>query len=412
MIVASALESMKPRQTLLELFSSFLQFEGDRVHGWSTDTALRRSMEYCLKGTTSAEQSEHFWSLYWHKIWQNQPDSLAQAHLSAYLQEPCYWAARKTISQLANTQDSVADGFQLAILQMEKVLKGFNPDQGFRLKAYASTIFNSVIRETLRQRQEVDLCTDWSLLRKVSQKRLVEALQAVGLGADAIATHCLAWMCFKTLYVPQQATGTSKLSEPDAPTWDAIASLYHTQRTPTLLEGNPQSLRTWLQSSAGAIRRYLYPSLASLNTPIPGQATGEFVDALPNPQSDSLLADLIAQEDVQTRHHQQTQMQTMLVDAIAQMDIPTTQLLDLYYRQRLTQQQIAQHLNEKQYTISRRLTRTRDALLSKLAQWSTDTLHISLDSEVLKGTSTLLEEWLITHYHPEEHSPLIERCSP
>lgn len=406
---------MRPRQTLLELFASFLQFEGDRSVKWAMDASLRRSMQHCLDGATDTtigpEPSDHFWSLYWYKHWRTQPERLAKGHLSAYLQEPGYWAAHKTMLQVAKSNTTVADSFQLAMLHLDKVLRGFNPDQGFRLKAYASTIFNNVIRETLRQRQEVDLCTDWGLLRKVSQKRLGEALAAAGLEANAIAGCCLAWTSFKTLYVSQQPTGTSKLSEPDAVTWDAIAALYNRQRDAVMPAGNATTIKTWLLSTATAIRRYLYPSLTSLNTPTPGQDTGEILDTLPNPDAESLFTELVAQEDLQTRQNQQAQLQTLLVAAIAQMDPQMLQLLNLYYGQRLTQKQIAQQLSEKQYTISRKLSRARELLLKKLAQWSADTLHISLNSEVLNGISILLEDWLITYYHPEEASPLSEMCS-
>jgi len=34
---------MHPRQSIIEIFSTFLQFEGDRFHNWATDARLRRS---------------------------------------------------------------------------------------------------------------------------------------------------------------------------------------------------------------------------------------------------------------------------------------------------------------------------------------------------------------------------------
>ena len=70
----------------------------------------------------------------------------------------------------------------------------------------------------------------------------------------------------------------------------------------------------------------------------------------------------------------------------------------MYYTQQLNQQQIAQQLEIQQYTVSRRLSKARQSLLLALAQWSQNTLHISLTSDVLKDTSAVLEEWLKTHY--------------
>ncbi|NJL50040.1 MAG: hypothetical protein HC929_24910, partial [Leptolyngbyaceae cyanobacterium SM2_5_2] len=57
------------------------------------------------------------------------------------------------------------------------VLNRYSPDQGASLKTYASLSFGNTIRDTLRQRQDANSRTDWGLLRKVSQKQLVEALE-------------------------------------------------------------------------------------------------------------------------------------------------------------------------------------------------------------------------------------------
>jgi len=62
----------------------------------------------------------------------------------------------------------------------------------------------------------------------------------------------------------------------------------------------------------------------------------------------------------------------------------------------LTQQQIALQLQMKQYTVSRRLTKSRETLQA-LAQWSQQTLHISLSSNVLKNISAVLE--LLQNYY-------------
>jgi hypothetical protein len=87
---------MRPRQNLVETFSTFLQFDADRFSGWVMDPKLRRSMESCLAKVQHSEISESFWVLYWYKIWQSPPTSqaqdaytksLARSHLTAYLQE-------------------------------------------------------------------------------------------------------------------------------------------------------------------------------------------------------------------------------------------------------------------------------------------------------------------------------------
>ena len=400
---------MRPRSSVLEIFSTFLQFDAERFSGWATDPRLRRSMQSCLARSPQPE-SEHFWALYWYKVWLPQPTRLAEAHLSAYLQETCYWTAQKTVTSFASGQYTLSDCYQIAIVRIDKVLKGFNPNQGFTIKNYARAIFSTVIREVLRQRHEVDVCTPWALLRKLSQKRLVESLcSCAGLSSEVIGTYVLAWNCFKTIYVPTQATATRKLSKPDDATWKAIATLYNAQRHQLPLPSSdckPETLEKWLLNCAKAARSYLYPALISINTPIPGQESGELLDMLPG-EGTSLLAEIIDQEEQQNRAAQQTQINTVLVAAIAQIESPVQQLLQLYYSQGLTQQQMASQLEVKQYTVSRRLTKARESLLLTLAQWSRDTMHISLSSDVLKDISTVLEDWLQNYYsHPNALSSL------
>ena len=157
---------------------------------------------------------------------------------------------------------------------------------------------------------------------------------------------------------------------------------------------------------AKAARSYLYPTLASINAPRPGQESGEWLDNLPGLQEESLLTTIITQEEEQSRQSQQAQMNAVLIAALDKFDQQTQQLLQLYYAQGLTQQQMAKQLEMKQYTISRRLTKSRELLLSALAKWSQETLHISLTSDVLKGISAVLDEWLQGYFQADLRSSI------
>lgn len=389
---------MRSRQDPLETFSTFLQFESDRASTWATDARLRRRMQQCLK---SASGSLNFWTLYWFKIWQENKDRSAIDHLTAYLQETCYWSAHKMLLNFAAVQYTLPDCFQVAIVKVEKILQNFNAQQGFNLQNYASAIFSSTIRDTLRQRQEVNICTNWALLRKVSQKRLIESLENAGLSADTIASYVLAWNSFKTLYVPAQATGTRKLPRPDDQIWNAIAQHYNHDRG-SLPEASLATIEKWLLTCANAARKYLNPTLVSINTPKPGYDSGELLDDLPESPRESLIADLIAEEEVQERQDQRSQINQMLENAIAQLDEELRSILQLYYAENCTQQQMATRLNIKQYTISRRLTKAKEQLLKSLATWSQTTLHISLTPALLQTMSAVLEDWLQTHYQTPE----------
>ncbi|MDJ0595463.1 MAG: sigma-70 family RNA polymerase sigma factor [Pleurocapsa sp. MO_226.B13] len=392
---------MLPRQDPVEIFSTFIQFDYDRFSRWVTDTRLRRSMRQA-SNKIPRESSENFWVLYWHQIWQEQPNSLAREHLAAYLQEICFWASTKTIGGFDSTQYTVPDCFQVAIAGIDKVLKGFDRERGYNLKSYASITFGNLIRELLRQKREIDICSDWSLLRKLSQKRMSEALLNAGLDPEVVESHILAWNCLKTIYVPERASSTRKLPKPEPETWMAIAKLYNQERqrqlNPPGEAATPEKLEKWMLICVRAARSYLFPSVTSINQPKPGYDSGEIVDSIVGEVDDSLLADMIVEEEVQQRSQQQTDINQFLTATIQKLKPEEQKLLELYYSLELKQAQIAKELNTQQYTVSRKLARARKGLLKALAKWSQETMHISLTSDVLDNISSLLEEWLAGYY--------------
>ncbi|PSB02250.1 sigma-70 family RNA polymerase sigma factor [Merismopedia glauca] len=399
---------MRVRQNIVDIFSSFLQFEADRFSTWLSDPKLRRSMEKLLVNPSEAGNSANFWAMYWYKAWKlaaNLP--LPKAHLIAYLQEPCYWSAYKTTHNFTSNQYSVSDCFQLGIAQTDKILKGFNPERGAVLKNYASAIFSSLIRESLRQQGIIDICSPWALLRKISQKGLTQSLMAAGLSYPTISYYLLAWNCYKSVYTPTAPNATRKLDTPSKEVWEAVASAYRSQNhtLPHPTSPNAETLEKWLLNCAKAARSYFYPTPTSINMPTPGHETGEMIDTLAVSESTSLLGELIKEEETQARQTQQHQLREILVAAIASLSPDSRQILSMYYAQGLTQQQMAETLQTKQYTVSRRLSKAKEQLLLTLAKWSQNTLHISLTSDVLKDSTALLEEWLTTYYATPQAAP-------
>ncbi|MBD2413748.1 group 3/4 sigma-70 RNA polymerase sigma factor [Nostoc calcicola FACHB-389] len=401
---------MRPRQNISEIFSTFIQFEADRFKSWVYDAKLRRSIQNCLVQISETKHSESFWAIYWHKNWQNQPNSLAEAHLSAYLQETCYWSAQRTIPQIASVQCTLSDCFQIAIAEVPKILKACDPDQKASLKSYSNVAFGNVIRDALRQKQEIDFCNDWALLLKLSRKRLQESLQNAGLTDETIARYLLAWKCFVDGYILGKSPQVRKLQRPEQDTWEAIAQLYNrdrlTQLNPPGTESNAQTLEKWLLLSAKHARSYVYPVVSSLNAPKTGEADSELQDDLPDTtQNESLLADLIATEEADIQKNQQQEIHNLLITTLAKLSPQSQQLLELYYQQGLTQQQIAKQQQIQQYQVSRQLAKTRESLLLAIAKWSQETMHISPTSNVVKHISAVLEEWLQNYFRNlEPHS--------
>ena len=368
-----------------------MEFSGDRFQHWTIERRLHQNMLRQLE-QASTIASEADWALHWHRLW-SQADPLATGHLAAYLQETCYWVAQKTAPRV---QYSLSDYFQLAIATLPIVLKGYCSEYGASLKTYASLVFSNTIRDTLRQQREADSRTDWGLLRKLSQKRLIESLQQMGFAPDTIAYYRLAWDCFKLSWAASNTPATRQLTRPNAVAWAAIVQLYEHQRSrhlPSAPTATPEMLERWLLTCAKAARASLYPIMTSLSVSKVGSGSSELQDSLPD-QDLSPLAALISQEEIEERKLQQSQIREVLTAAIEAIDPALQTLLKLYYSQEFTQQQIAVQLDIKQYTVSRRLSSAKETLLLKLAHWSQETLHTSLTSTAVKAMSVVLEEWL------------------
>lgn len=383
---------MQTRQGIIKLFSTFVQFDADEFSSWVTDTQLQRSIKRCLEQHPQ-QNSENFWVLYWYKIWQIEASPLVVGHISAYLQEVCYWVARK-IALNFTSQFSIADCFQIAISCIYKILRNFNPEYSASLKSYAEYAFERFLKDSLRLGKEADICTDWALLHKISRKRLVNSLENAGFNSQIVNNYVLAWECFQELYT-SDSQSVRQLGKPNNATWQAITQLYNRQ---SLSQLTPETLEKWLSTCAKAVRDFLYPKFVSVDAPIPGQESGNLLDTLPADLPTSLLTEIIAQEEARTRKTQQSQLNQVLMDAIAALDIQAQQLLQAYYQQQLTQQQVAQQLEIKQYTVSRRLSSIKRSLLTTLTQWSIDSLHISPTSVVVDAVSKSLDEWLHNYY--------------
>ncbi|MEM9265804.1 MAG: sigma-70 family RNA polymerase sigma factor [Cyanobacteria bacterium P01_F01_bin.13] len=389
---------MHSRQSLLDIFSTFIELQADGFRGWFIDVRLRRSFE-AHQAQLERNSSEEFWSLYWYARWQQDPESIAFAHLSAYLQETCYWTAQKAMRALGHGSYRLSDCFQLISLDINKVLAGYDPNRGASLKGYASFVCFSLLRDTLRQRQEADISTDWTLLRRVGKQRLMASLRQAGLSSVAMAQYRLAWACYTVLYSTAKVP-TRKLRSPEPAQWIAISKRYNTERLQQLSEPGPAltsiTLEQRLAQCASWIRAYSYPPLVSLNNPYPNRQDGAF--ALQDELSTSLppLTTLIELEDLQKRQAKQNQLNTLLTSVINELTPDTQMLLALYYQAQLTQKQIAHKLDMKQCTVSRRLARAREALLKAVTIWSG--VHISPTPDLLSDASVALEEWLTVHY--------------
>ena len=338
--------------------------------------------------------SEREWAVYWHQQYQR---PLAQSHLTAYLQEVCFWVAQEMTRRLRSPQYTLADYFQIANSEIPRVCKSFAPDRGSSFKTYAKLVLTNALKDLLRQRQAADVCSDWSLLRKVSKKRIGEVLLQRGVMEPEAAQYQLTWFCFKTLYVPPESN-SQKLPPPDPIVWKQIAELYNTKRQDRLVI--PGALLTAdrievrLTKLAQWTRSYLYPTIDSLNRSKTEPGTGEIQDDLTGNSPESLLDVVIDREEIAHRLAQQSALHQILTQALANLSPELQQILQLFYRDGLSQQELSTRLQLSQPTVSRRIKKAEQLLLAALLTWSESHVNKFPDPNELKVISATLREWL------------------
>ncbi|MEO0867574.1 MAG: sigma-70 family RNA polymerase sigma factor [Cyanobacteria bacterium J06642_11] len=385
---------MDPRRDILVVFSTFIQFAEDRFERWFTRPRLVQSMRQQMQDVP--ERSEGFWALYWYRQLDSHPN--ANDHLWAYLQEPCYRAAEQITHRFTTVQLSVADGFQIAIAHVQRILQGYKPDYGSTLKAYAQKSFGNAIRDYLRQQHEIQISTNWGLLRRVSQTQLTEALHAAGYVNTAPAI--LLWKCFRAICTPTPDRSVRGLPDPSEAQLQAIAQRLD-QESPDGSTSDffhePQQIMEKLIQLANLVRTYLNPVITSLNQPQYEDSIEEQLNTLIG-EEEPPMVQLLNAEAYAKQQQQLQQIGGFLDNALTALSPEHQRLLVLYYQQKLTQNTIAQQLNIRQYQVSRQLNRIRRQLLLDVINWATMTLHTPSDCDVLENVSEVIHEWLQGHY--------------
>ncbi len=414
---------MRPRKDLVEIFTTFLSFEEHQTVTWQAEPRLKRNLQRTLEQSQSALPSPisaTMLTAYWCQIWQPVPTDLPRLHLFAYVQESCYWAVYRLYQRLTNTSAltlyTLPDCFQIAIAEFPKILARFEPSRGANLGTYSEMAFSGILKDQLIQRGAAEICSDWALLRKVSKKRLIEALQSNGFSPEVIQQYSLAWICFRELWVPEQYQQRS--SHPPATIWDSVALAYHQVKDLNLPDVSPGQLEQWLQQASKILRAYLYPQINSLNEPLPGTEGRERLDSIVasgvggavsheigsevGSEDESLLGQVILAEDLAARHQDYLQLQQILQEALATLKPEWQTSLRLYYQHNQTQSQIAQQLQCSQPSVARYLIKARDSLLAALvtalATGASGYPNKPPTPDRIREQSEALEQWLQVYY--------------
>lgn len=317
------------------------------------------------------------------------PAPRAQKCLTAYLQPACLYSARhfyytKIQSSSLRHRYALEDCFQIVSEQASqplKLLRNFQVSQDqVKLKTYAEKAFRGILQNTVEYSM-LKFESTWKLLRYLSKRELVKALQLKSFSEQEICHYALLWYCFKELYQTKQVR-QNRLVPPTENQIQQIRDRYHQRYEEfNLVEPIQTALVVpHLEAIAQAVREYRHP-----NAVLSRMQQNSMLET-PDPLLELIQIEQLAQ-----------------VKAIAQAafsDLPEVaqKTLRFWFGLNLNHAEILKLLGaelglQKQYQLSRRIKQYRMMLLKsvieKLNAELLEKLHNSKDTE--KTMDDLLE---------------------
>lgn len=392
---------MQSRHTVQEQFSSFLSIEGEGPqiqYRWITQSNLARAVR-----AMEISDPEAFALTLLDKLRQS---SCAQskAHLIAYLQEICYWAAwsvrRHLISQWSGLEERECFLIASEILaQPLQLLKAYDPKWGTKLKTYAQHRLELQLVQKLYAIRGWQQSTDWGLLRRVSNRQLKEAVKRhQSVSGKELAAHQLAVNSFKEVYAPIPGQSSRRLAEPTLGQWQTMVQQYN--QSAARLEMASVDLtqfRALVSASVQSIRAF---------STLPMVEPPDNFDV--EDYRDSGIENLIAQEQEQ----QQQELSEILNQCFSQLPLDQQALLLFTYGLGIKQQDISQVRQEQftgfpqqQYQVARKLTKCRKQLYQVFLQRLNPNGEPLTEAQ-LKQIKPVLDEWLKQYFTKEFNSCL------
>ncbi len=141
------------------------------------------------------------------------PMPVAQNFLTAYLQPTCWHTARRFYAKQLHLSSwhapySLEDCFQMAIERASnpvRLLQNFQFDRPILIRTYAEKALNGILREIIQLATFPCQQSTWRLLRYLSKKELVSALNAGGQSPETITQAKLLLASFREIYQIKQS---------------------------------------------------------------------------------------------------------------------------------------------------------------------------------------------------------------
>ena len=403
---------MQKRKNIPELFTTFITFinaHGSLSIRWKSEPKLVQNLQRLL--ASESEASEKYLSLLFLKAaLKNKGEELASLHLSAYLEETCYWMAVKTANKVYTSDYTWQDYFQIArALGAEPQRIFAKYDSRFSsIKTYAQLKLETGILEVIHQGREKQKYSDAGLLRSLTKTYLKKALARRGFNPRQQDRYVVAWQAFKQVYHPRKEAGTQRLAWPSKKGLSAIAQRYHQLADSPQTSVTGEEIKSLLDTCVEAVKYYAAPKQDSLDDP-DIHSLVEYRDSHPHTQADYQASQPSPEDELwetESRAEEREQFEAIfshLSQAFDALSPESQKMLELAWGLRLTQADIGKVFQLEQYQVSRQLDREKQSLLKSLAEWSQANFGLHLTPEQIGAMSDSLEGWLEWHCQSSYH---------
>lgn len=393
------------RVNLSDKFSTFLLISDSAINifVWQQDLKLKLNIEKIIHhNINNAEQLAcNFLNVVKEK---NQP--IFKNHLSSYLQESCYWAAKQVYLQKQNTlnlltlEECFTSGNE-ATINPEKILKKYQINAGCKITTYAQTRLKTIINDAIYKSRNRKLLTNWGLLKKSSKKQIKQVLTEIaGLSNQSMPEYLLVWQCYVDNAVSMIKGKNNRLSTPSNDQLKLMASQYNLlAKKSNFKELSIDEFKQRLEFCGVQVRIFHNPPTVS------------YEDKTQNLELQIEDKYLVNQEESQL----QNKINHFIIISFNKLNNQLKTMIYFYWGLGLTQQEIIKimQLNypnfiSQQYQFSRKITSIKKTLLDNLITQVNQELKINKLQDKTELTK-LIQQWL-EEYIESDILLLCEQC--
>jgi len=333
--------------------------------------------------------------------------TLALQHLASYLEEDCYYAAKKVTSKSSDCSwEEYLYCARVFICNYEtfiKLLESYNVSHQVSLDTYIQQSLIKTIQASISK------FSRWRLLTHQSDKYLREALQRSGTQEPNISKFIFARKYFKQVYRFNKVNNPAirepgqKWPNPDSEDFQAAAECYNAEKyLPSASQEvsagssiNGEQMQAWMKICIAALQNYpksINPEFSIEALQEQGyegfleKSQLENTNIAKSKNSGAVVRELINRTD------------SAFCKQVERLKPEQHKILLLYYGAGFKQKQLAIQLNLNQSSISRRLDAIKIQLLQAMVKMS----------QPHQWVADYVVEWLHKNFRAPLHSDLIQ----